>query len=56
MQHEQMEVIAARAYLELVALNMRLWKPEVADWLHSEDAEAQLKQLLAVVPCPPTLH
>lgn len=56
MQHEPMEVMAAQAYLELVALNMRLWRPEVAEWLHSADAEESLRQLLAIVPCAPTVH
>jgi hypothetical protein len=56
MQHDLMNDISAQAWLELVALNMRLWRPEVADWLHSEAATAPLKQLLAVVPCPPEVH
>ena len=56
MQQEPINAVAAQAYLELVALNMRLWRPEVANWLHSEDAESSLRQLLAAVPCPPTVH
>jgi hypothetical protein len=47
---------AIHAYLRLMELNMGSWKPKVAEWLHSEDAEPQLKQLLVMVPCSPTLH
>ncbi len=45
-----------QAYQRLIQLNMESWKPEVADWLHSEDAEPVLKELLAIVPCSVTLH
>ena len=44
------------AYQRLLQLNLESWKPEVADWLHSEAAEPVLKELLASVPCPNTLH
>lgn len=47
---------AMLAYQQLLQLNWESWKPEVADWLHSEDAEPVLKELLAAVPCPATLH
>jgi hypothetical protein len=47
---------AIHAYLRLMELNMASWKPQVAEWLHSEDAEPSLKQLLVMVPCSPTLH
>ena len=56
MQQEDPTLVAAHAYFELIALNMRLWRPEVADWLHSEDAQAPLRQLLSVVPCSPAMH
>lgn len=56
MQQEEFNVAATHAYFELVALNMRLWRPEVADWLHSDDAQAPLMQLLSIVPCSPTVH
>ncbi len=55
-QQPEFHAIATHAYLELVALNMRLWRPEVADWLHSDEAHAPLMQLLTVVPCSPTVH
>ena len=44
------------AYLRLIELNFGSWKPQVAAWLHSPEAEASLKELLAMVPCSPTLH
>lgn len=47
---------AVHAYLRLLELNLGSWKPTVAEWLHSEDAEPSLKQLLVLVPCSPTLH
>ena len=47
---------AIHAYLKLIELNMASWKPQVAEWLHSEDAGPSLKKLLAVVPCSATIH
>lgn len=47
---------AIRAYLGLIELNMRAWQPEVSEWLHSQEAEAPLKELLTIVPCSPTVH
>ena len=44
------------AYMRLMELNLASWKPQVADWLHSEEAEPSLKELLAIVPCSPTIH
>jgi len=40
-----------QAYQRLVQLNLELHKPEVAQWLHSEDAEPALKEMLENVPC-----
>jgi hypothetical protein len=56
MEPEMLPDFAIHAYLRLMALNMAAWRPQVAEWLHSEDAEPQLKELLAVVPCSPTIH
>jgi hypothetical protein len=56
MEREQLPDFAIKAYLDLVALNMGSWRPEVAKWLHSEDAEPSLRSLLAAVPCSPTVH
>lgn len=47
---------AVLAYQRLLQLNWESWKPEVADWLHSEDAEPVLKELLVAVPCSATVH
>ncbi len=47
---------AILAYQRLLQLNWESWKPEVADWLHSEDAEPVLKELLVAVPCSATVH
>ncbi len=47
---------AIRAYLQLIELSAAAWRPQVAEWLHSPEAEAPLKQLLTLVPCSPTLH
>jgi hypothetical protein len=47
---------AINAYLKLIELNMASWQPHISQWLHSEDAEPSVKQLLALVPCSPTLH
>lgn len=55
MEHELPD-FAIRAYLDLVELNLGSWRPEVAEWLHSRDAEISLRQLLAAVPCSPTIH
>lgn len=56
MQQEPLNAVATQAYFELVSLNMQLWRPEVSDWLHSEDAQASLLKLLSLVPCSPTVH
>lgn len=48
--------VALQAYRQLVQLNLDSWKPEVAEWLHSAEAEPVLKDLLIAVPCPPTFH
>ena len=44
------------AHFRLIALNMGSWKPEIDEWLHSEEAESDLQELLANVPCSPTIH
>jgi len=45
-----------QAYRRLIQLNMESWKPEVNNWLHSEEAEPVLEKLLAMVPCSGTVH
>ena len=44
------------AYRQLMALNLQSYKPEVEEWLHSEEAEAVLAELLLYVPCPAIVH
>jgi hypothetical protein len=56
METEFLPDASIQAYLRLMALNLGSWKPQVAEWLHSEDAELELKELLAFVPCSPTVH
>ena len=56
MQQEYLDEAAIHAYLELIELNMRVWRPEVAAWLHSDESAEALGRLLAIVPCSPTVH
>ena len=63
MDYENTQLVAGRdvqaalqAYKQLMQLNWDAWKPEVAEWLHSEDAEPVLKDLLIAVPCSATVH
>ncbi len=44
------------AWRQLYALNMQMNKPDFTDWLHSEEAEPVLQQILVNVPCSETLH
>jgi hypothetical protein len=53
---EQLPEASIEAYLRLMELNFGSWRPQVAAWLHSQAAEAPLKELLTMVPCSPTLH
>lgn len=56
METQNVNAEALQAWFELIELNMQAWRPEVADWLHSEDSQEALSQLLAAVPCSPTVH
>jgi len=56
MEQQYLDDTAIQAYLQLMALNMRSWKPDVAAWLHSEAGHVAMSQLLIVVPCSPTVH
>jgi len=56
MEQETLDDAAIHAYLELIALNMRAWRPEVSKWLHSDESAATLEKLLAIVPCSPSIH
>ena len=52
----QTPLAAILAYQQLMQLNLELYKTEVADWLHSEDAGPALKELLVNVPCAGHVH
>jgi hypothetical protein len=56
MDSDYLPAHAIQAYLKLIELNMGSWRPQVAEWLHSEDAAPSLRELLASVPCSPTIH
>ena len=53
---QQAQQAMLQAYQQLVQLNLTLHKPEVEQWLHSEDAEPALKELLENVPCFGHIH
>ena len=53
---ENIPVAAINAHFRLMQLNFQSWKPDVEKWLHSDEAEASLQELLMNVPCSPTLH
>ncbi|MEE4185997.1 MAG: hypothetical protein V2J12_09545 [Gammaproteobacteria bacterium] len=48
--------VSLEAWRQLVALNLQRYQPEVTDWLHSDEAQPVLQQLLANVPCSMTVH
>ncbi len=52
----QAPIAVILAYQRLFQLNLESYKPEVADWLHSEDAEPVLKEMLVNVPCAGSVH
>jgi hypothetical protein len=45
-----------QAWLQLMQLNLTSHQPKVEAWLHSEDADPVLKQLLVNVPCAGLTH
>ncbi len=56
MDAENVPGAVINAHMWLLALNFQSWKPQVEKWLHSAEAEEPLQELLAHVPCSPTLH
>lgn len=56
METIEMPAVAIHAYFKLIELNMTSWRPQVAKWLHSSDAEEPLRELLVNVPCSATVH
>lgn len=55
-QSNEIPVTVIQAYQRLVQLNLELHKPEVEQWLHSEDAEPALREMLAHLPCLGQIH
>jgi hypothetical protein len=53
---EYIPAASVEAYRQLLRLNIQSYKPEVTEWLHSEEAETVLTRMLAAVPCSSTLH
>jgi len=47
----QLPVEVVNAWYQLMQLNLTSHQPKVTEWLHSEDADPVLKQLLVNVPC-----
>ena len=45
-----------QAWIQLMQLNLTSHQPKVEAWLHSEDADPVLKQLLVNVPCAGLMH
>jgi len=44
------------AWYQLMQLNLTSHQPKVMEWLHSEEADPVLKQLLVNVPCAGLIH
>ena len=51
-----MSAASIQALHQLFQINLQHYKSEVAEWLHSEEAEPVLNQILVNVPCSETLH
>jgi hypothetical protein len=45
-----------QAYQKLLKINFELHKPEVRAWLHSEDSQPELKEMLENLPCLSEIH
>jgi hypothetical protein len=54
--NSQLPAEAIQAWYQLMQLNLTSHRPKVNEWLHSEDADPVLKQLLVYVPCAPSIH
>lgn len=42
---------AMKAQLALLAINFSSWRPDINQWLHSEDSETSLREVLQHAPC-----
>ncbi len=40
-----------KAQLALLVINFSSWKPDISQWLHSEDSETSLREMLQYAPC-----
>jgi hypothetical protein len=47
---------AIHASRQLIAINQKSGELEMQEWLESEVAESLLTELLANIPCSPTIH
>jgi hypothetical protein len=47
---------AVNAWYQLMQLNLTSHQPQFMEWLHSENADPVLKQLLVNVPCAGAVH
>ncbi len=56
MEQQYLDPAAIQAYWQLVELNLKAWRPEVSQWLHSEEGADALEKLLALVPCSASIH
>ena len=56
MEQQYLNDAAIHAYLQLIELNMRSWRPEVSAWIHSAEGADALEKLLEIVPCAPQVH
>ena len=58
MDDKYLEIPAAviQANEDLLRLNLELHHPEVAEWLHSEEAVTPLKEMLLNVPGHGSIH
>ena len=52
----ELPAVALHAWFKLIELNLAAWRPQVAQWLHSSEAEEPLRELLENVPCSATIH
>jgi hypothetical protein len=54
--NDEVPKLVIQAYQRLVRLNLELHKPAVEKWLHSEDSNPELKEMLLNLPCLGQIH
>ena len=42
---------AMKAQFALLVINFSSWRPDISQWLHSEDSETSLREVLQYAPC-----